>query len=224
MPAKGDSSVLILIRPMGQVNIRDRIYIVPCNDSSSLDVLKSFVTWNNIVLDSASSSSATLYAVNQIGKRILTGGAFVQLTSVVNTPLVLAQSVTDNLDGSYGLKFAMPPGITSANVAQLTVSTNRQTLLSSPYRFPLQPSPMASAIASGAGLGGAVIGLLQIFTIQCLDANGQLTSAGFQSAAAYVLQAWTDTPNWTACTVTSVNNGLLTLTLWKIQHSHFRQL
>ncbi|MCJ1390523.1 hypothetical protein MMC18_003383 [Xylographa bjoerkii] len=221
MPMKGDDPVLVVLRPMGQATFRELLYVVPCSDDSALDVMKSFITWKSIVLDGTSSSSTTLYSVNTAGNRMFTGGAWVQTASVAGTPLVLAQPIKDNQDGSYRLRFTMPPGVTSAPWPQLAVSMNRQALSASPYQFPLRPSPMITTNASGPGLSAAVVGVQQIFTIQCLDANGQLTGAGFQSAAAYVVEASTDIPKFTPCTVASVNNGLITLnytvpTDWKV--------
>jgi hypothetical protein len=89
---------------------------------------------------------------------------------------------------------------------------NRQPLSMSPYKFPLQPSPMISAKALGPGLITAALGVKQTFVIQCLDANGQLTGTGFQSVVAYIVEDLTDTPKFLVCNVTSINNGLITVT------------
>ena len=210
MPAKGDDSVLVIIRPMAQAAFHERIYRVTCNDPSPLDLSKSFIEWDSIVIDGSASSQASLYTVNAAGERIFTGGAFVQIASVISTPLILAHPIVDNLDGSYSLPFTLPPSITSAPWPRLAVNVNRQSLLSSPYQFPLQPLPMVSAIASGPGLSKTQTGVNQTFTMQCLDAAGQLTGVDYQGATAYVLEGWSEVPKYTVCTISSVSNGTVT--------------
>ena len=72
---------------------------------------------------------------------------------------------------------------------------------------------MISANALEPGHITAALGVKQTFVIQCLDANGQLTGAGFQSVVAYIVYIvgdLTDTPKSLICTGTSINNGLIT--------------
>ena len=200
-----DDPVLVVLRSIAPATFLERAYLVTCTEPSALDATQSFVIWNSLVTSGV--STATLYAINASGKRIFQGGDFVQITSAPNSPMILTNSVIDNLDGSYRLKFSLPNSNPAGTFPQLQVSINRQPVQSSPFQFPLQPLPAIAATLSGAGISTAMIGIEQNFFITCLDTSGQVTAQGFHSASAFLLQTGTDTPSYVVCAVGAMTNG-----------------
>ncbi len=217
MPASGSDPILVLLNQIvgngiTHSSLKPQLFLVPFGNPPVTDPTQCFVVWKSLIQNDI--SSATLYAVDTNGKRRRQGGDFVQTVSLPNTPMILTTSIKDNLDGSYTIGMMMPAAafVSQSPAPMLQISVNGQPIQATPFPFPMSPLPMISTKLDGPGLTSAKIGQQATFTISCLSSDGQLSSAGFYNASAYLVQSDSDPPKYVTCNTSSMNSGTVEVT------------
>ncbi|KAL8792923.1 MAG: hypothetical protein Q9195_004500 [Heterodermia aff. obscurata] len=210
MPQVASGAVLVLLQPVSDVsNFPEQLYSVPCGATTIGDASKSFMVWNRIVGNGV--STATLFVVDANGNRTYRGGDFVQVFSGFNAPAIVVLGIEDNLDGSYTISLSMSSAAFVQQTPQpsLQVYLNNVLVQGATFSFPMNPLPMTDAVVSGVDPGIVTLGEAAGFTVWCFDENSLETSAGFYSAAVYLVSTGSRTPQYITCDVSPLKNAQL---------------